>query len=144
MQNTLRNKYLYKIFLSILKFIPNVLALLQIIALCLNYFNITSFAITCIGGTSIIFLGILYLMSFLFQFCGIYRLSLHYVSTIYVMTLIDYYIGIPLSLENMYYVYAFISGVFMISWIIIWYKNRKNPKIDHIKQLCDTYSDCGC
>lgn len=49
------NKNLYKIFLSIVKYIPTILAIFKIIGLSLNYFKITSFACTCIGGTSIIF-----------------------------------------------------------------------------------------
>ena len=99
---------------------------------------------TCVGGTSIITLVLLYLISYIFKFCGIYRLSLHYVCLIYLMTLFDWYIGIPASMETIWRIYAIITGVFMTSWIIIWYKNRNNPKIDHIKQLCDSYSDCGC
>jgi hypothetical protein len=47
-------------------------------------------------------------------------------------------------METIWRIYAIITGAFMTSWIIIWYKNRNNPKIDHIKQLCDSYSDCNC
>lgn len=144
MNNALVNKNLYKIFLSIVKFIPNILAVIKILSLLLNYFKITTFALTCIGGTSIITIIILYLISYIFKFCGIHRISLHYVTLIHLLTLIDYYIGIPLSLDGIYHLYSIITGVFMTSWIIIWYKNRNNPKIDHIKQLCDSYSDCGC
>lgn len=142
--NTLRNKQLYKVFLSVVKYIPNVLALCKTLGLLLNYLKIKSFWLTCFGGTSLLFIIILYLISFIFRFCGTYRLSLHYVTLIHIVTMVDYYIGIPLNLEGIYTLYAVISGVFMTSWIIIWYKNRKNPKIDHIKQLCDTYSDCNC
>jgi hypothetical protein len=142
--NTLRNKQLYKVFLSVVKYIPNVLALCKTLGLLLNYLKIKSFLLTCFGGTSLLFIIILYLISFIFRFCGTYRLSLHYVTLIHIVTMVDYYIGIPLNLEGIYTLYAVISGVFMTSWIIIWYKNRNNPKIDHIKQLCDSYSDCGC
>lgn len=142
--NTLVNKNLYKIFLSGIKFIPNILAVIQIICLILSYLKITSFALTCIGGTSIIFIFLLYIISYVFQFCGTHRISLHYISLITGLTIFDWYIGIPLSVDSLYTLYAFITGVFMISWIIIWYKNKNNPKIDHIKQLCDQYSDCSC
>jgi hypothetical protein len=138
------DKNLYKIFITAIKFIPNILAVMQIISLILSYFKITSFFITCFSGTSIIFLGLLYLISYLFKFCGLYRLSLNYVTLIYILTIIDYYFGIPFSTPELYRLYAFITGVFMSSWIYIWYKNRKNPKIDHIKQLCDKYIDCSC
>lgn len=106
--------------------------------------GLTSFALTCIGGTSIITLIILYLISYIFKFCGTHRMSLHYVTLVTVISILDYYIGLPINNENLFRLYGIITGAFMTSWIIIWYKNRKNPKIDHIKQLCDSYSDCGC
>ena len=138
------NKNLYKIFLSIVKFIPNILAVIQIISLTLHSMGLTSFALTCIGGTSIITLIILYLISYIFKFCGTHRMSLHYVTAVTVISILDYYIGLPINNENLFRLYGIITGAFMTSWIVIWYKNRKNPKIDHIKQLCDSYSDCGC
>lgn len=142
MEFTSINKNIYKIFLSVIKFIPNLLAILKIIGLILSYFKITSFFITCIGGTSIIFLIILYLISFIFKFCGTHRLSLNYVSLITIITIIDYYIGLPINTKILYYIFGLISGVFITSWIVIWYKNRHNPKIDHIKQLCERYIVC--
>ena len=133
------NKRTYKVFLFIVKYVPNVLAILKILGLILGYFKITSltFALTCFGGTSIVSLLILYLISFIFRFCGLYRLSLNYVTIIYLLTIIDYYIGIPLSILGIYQLYAIITGVFLISWIVYWYTYRNNPKIDHLKQLCD-------
>lgn len=141
--STIGNKKLYKIFLSFIKFIPNGLALLQIINLILSYFEIHTFLITCIGGTSITLLILLYLISFIFKFCGLYRLSLNYVTTVTVLTIIDYYIGIPLNSDTLYYLYTIVSGVFITLWVWFFYKNRNNPKIDYIKQLCEKYN-CLC
>ena len=142
-ENTI-NKNLYKLFLIIIKFIPNMLAGMKIIGLVLSYFKISSFILTCSFGTSIIFIIILYLISIIFKFCGTHRLSLHYVSLITVLSIIDYYIGLPLSNIGLYYLYSIITGIFITLWIYVWYKNRNNPKIDYIKQLCDNYTDCGC
>lgn len=136
------NKQLYKVFLLIIKYIPNILAICKILGLILSYFGITSFCLTCFSGTSIVFLILLYLVSYIFKFCGIHRLSLHYVSTVYLLTILDYYFGANITAIVAYKIYAILSGLFIISWIITWYKNRNNPKVDHIKQLCDTY--CGC
>ena len=144
MNTTFINKNLYKIFLIIIKFIPNVLAISKLIGLILSYFKINSFFLTCLGGTSIAFLIIMYLLSFVFNFCGTHRLSLHYVTLTYLISIFDYYIGIPLSRIWIYKLYSIISGIFITLWIYIWYKNRNNPKIDYIKQLCDNYTDCGC
>jgi hypothetical protein len=144
MNNTTINKNLYKIFLIIIKHIPTILAIIQITGLMLSYFKITSFFLTCVGGTSIAFLIIMYLLSFIFKFCGTHRLSLHYVTLTYLISIFDYYVGIPLSVMGLCYLYSIISGIFITLWIYIWYKNRNNPKIDYIKQLCDNYTDCGC
>lgn len=142
-ENTI-NKNLYKIFLVIIKHVPNILALMKVISLILSYFEITSFVLTCTFGTSIIFIILLYLISIIFRFCGTHRLSLHYVTLITGLSIIDYYIGLPLSNIGLYYLYLIISGIFITLWIYVWYKNRNNPKIDYIKQLCDNYTDCGC
>ena len=144
MNNVLPNRNMYKVFLSFIKIVPNVLAVCKIIGLILSYFKISLFALTSFGGTSIITLILLYLISYVFRFCGIYRLSLNYVSLITALSIFYWYIGIPASMETIWRIYAIITGTFMTSWIVIWYKNRKNPKIDHMKQLCDTYSDCNC
>lgn len=135
--NTLRNKDLYKIFLVIIKYIPIILAITKIITLVLNYFKIKTFILTCFGGTSIVLLVLLYLISIIFRFCGIYRLALNYTSLITIITVLDYYLRFPISKLLLYEIYGIITGVFIVIWIYVWYKNRNNPKIDHIKQLCD-------
>lgn len=144
MNNVLPDKNLYKLFLSLIKVVPNILAVSKILGLILMYLKLPTFTLTCFSGTSLIFIILLYLISFVFKFCGTHRLSLNYITSITLLSIVDYYIGIPISSENLYRLYGIISGAFMTSWIIIWYKNRKNPKIDYIKQLCDTYSDCNC
>ena len=141
---TLVSKNLYKIFLWFVKILPNLLAVLKIITLIFNYYELPTFVFTCVGGTSIVMLFLLYLISYIFKFCGLYRLSLNYVSLITVTSIFDWYIGIPISVEAMWRMYSAFTGVFIVLWVIVWYKNRNNPKIDYIKQLCDKYTDCGC
>ena len=68
MADTLRNKNVYKIFLSLIKYVPTLLAILQIVSLCLSYAGITSFLVTCLSGTSIVFLILLYLIAEVFKF----------------------------------------------------------------------------
>ena len=142
MSNISVHKNLYQIFLIIINFIPTILAILKIFTITFSYFKIGTFYLTCVGGTSVIFLLLLYLLSFIFKFCGIHRLSLNYVTLITLATIFDYYIGIPISVIWLYKIYFSISGIFIISWIVIWYKNRHNPKIDYIKQLCERYIVC--
>lgn len=137
------DKNLYKIFITTIKYVPTLLAMTKILSLALSYFKITSFALTCVGGTSIILLVILYLISYIFKFCGLYRLSLNYVSLITGISILDWYFNLPVCIGS-YPMYFALTGLFIIAWIVYWYKNRHNPKVDYIKRLCDTYSDCNC
>lgn len=139
---TVGSKNLYKLFLSIIKFIPSLLALTKILGLILGYCGITSFWITCVGGTSVLMLILLYIISSIFRFCVIHRLSLHYVSVITIITIFAYYFEIPIVSGSLIYILAIITGIFIISYVILMYTNRKNPKIDHIKQLCENYAKC--
>lgn len=140
----MKDKNLYKIFLHFIKISPNILAVFKITGLALNYFGIRSFVITCFGGTSVIFLVMLYLISYLFKFCGTHRLSIHYVTLVHVITMVDYYIGIPINVRAMFYLYALIALLFIITWIITWIKNKHNPIVNHIKVFCDRFADCSC
>lgn len=137
------DKNLYKVFITFIKYVPTVLAITKIIGLILSRLEITSFFMTCFGGTSILFLLLLYLISYIFRFCGLYRLSLNYVSTITGISILDWYLDLPICL-NSYPMYFALTGLFVIAWIVYWYIHRNNPKVDHIKHLCDKYIDCNC
>lgn len=138
------SKNLYKIFIIIIKYIPIILAILKIIGLILSYLKTTSFFLTCLGGTSLLFLIILYILSHLFNFCGTHRLSLHYVVSVNIISIFDYYVGMPLSTTNMFILYLIITGLFILGCIIYWFKHKDNPKINHVKELCDKFIDCRC
>lgn len=138
------NKNLYKIFLSIVKYIPLILSICFIINLILRYFKIVSPIIAYFGGASFLFIIVLYLISFVFKFCYLYRIPLHYI-TINNIFGIFYKCGIiTFSIINMYRLYFILTGIVLIVYIWLMYKNRNNPKIDPIKQLCETYCDCNC
>ena len=138
MNESINNKTLYKLFLIIIKFLPNVLALIQIISLLLHSIGINSFGLTCIGGTSLSFLLLLYFISYIFKFCGIHRLSLHYITTITITSILSVWFNINISR-----IYPIITGIFILSWIIYWYKNKNNKKVNDIKLQCDKCIDCG-
>ena len=43
----------------------------------------------------------------------------------------------------MFRLYFILFGIMLIIYIWLMYKNRNNPKVDPIKQLCETYCDCN-
>lgn len=140
--DTIRNKNLYKIFLSIIKFLPITTALIQMLGLYLNAIGITSSVLACVGGASFLFIGLLFIMSYIFRFCYLYRIPLWYITTIGILNLLRYFGLIPIPLETLYRIYTFISGTCISLFVGFMYKNRHNPKIDHIKQLCENYAEC--
>lgn len=142
MSSIVENKNLYKVFLVLIKYTPTLLAMTKLGTLITNYLKIRVFALTCIGGTSIIFLVLMYIISYVFKFCLTHRLPLHYTAITSGLTIADYYIGLPLQANSLCHMYVTVTGVFMLLWIVIWFTNRKNPKIDHIKQLCESYAKC--
>ena len=135
---TLNDRNLYKILISIIKYIPITMLLLFVGGFILNYFGMSSFALTCIGGTSLIFISLLYLLSYVFRFCHLYRLPLHYIVLSNIILILNK-VKVITSAIVIYRILAILLGLFLIIYIVYWYKNRNNPKVDHIKQLCDRY-----
>ena len=143
-ENELINKRLYKIFLGLIKYTPITIAVNQIIGTILNYFGISSILITCFGGASIIFIIILFLISYVFNFCYLFRLPLVYSTIIISLKFIDGIIGLPITTIMMFQIIAILTGIFVILFIYYIYKNRNNPQPDPIIELCKKYCDINC
>lgn len=121
----LKNKYLYKIELILLKFIPLLLAIVCLLNSILSYFCIDLPILSYIGGISIFTLLFLYLSSYVFGFCFYHRMFLHYITITWILNTIDCYIGIPVG-DFMYLCLQLsIAG---ISLFIILYLHVKNTK----------------
>lgn len=142
--NLIENKNLYKLFLSVIKYNPMIVAIIHTLALIFHYFGIQAVLLSCIGGISILFIIILYLISYVFKFCYLYRVPLWYLSVILIINILRNSGILSLKLLGLYRLYAIVFGFFLVVFIIYMYKNRKNPKVDPIKQLCENYVDCSC
>ena len=140
MNTTLGNKYLYKIFLIFAKFSPYLYAIAQTLALICLKFNISTEVLAFLGGCSIISLIILFLISYTFKFCEKHRIPLYYVLSIYLIRIIDSIFLIGPILR----IYFILFGIFILIYLYIWYKTKDNPKVDHIRQLCESYTECNC
>lgn len=141
MDNTLgNNKTLYKLFLIFAKYSSYIYALVQIIGLFCYKFNKYTIVSSHLGGCSLITLCLLFLISFVFKFCLTHRLPLYYTLFVYFIGMLDkiFLFG---SILRIYFI---ILGIFILLYIAIWFKNKDNPKVDHIKQLCESYAECNC
>lgn len=136
MSNNL-NKNLYKIFLTIVKYIPFVLSLMNIVSTILNYLSIPTTILAYIGGSSIIFLIILWLISFVFQYCYLYKIPLGFVSSLTTFNLLKFLKVISVNALDSYRIYAIILGIFILLFVIYRYKNRhKDKSKENIDRIC--------
>lgn len=140
----IENKNLYKIFLSVIKYTSITIATIHVIASILHYIGITTNLLACFGGVSILFIILLYIISYVFKFCYLYRVPLWYITTTMLINIFRSIGILTLDVLWMYRLYAIIFGLFVVVFVICMYKNRKNPKVDYIKQLCQTYIECSC
>ena len=118
-------KRLYKVEIYFLKIIPMLLALTALLNTLLSYFDIDAPILSYIGGISILPLLFLYLSSYVFKFCEYHRMFLHYVTVNWVLNIVDYYWGIPVSNKNLFLLYMVITGIFLF---LILYFHQKEVK----------------
>lgn len=138
------SKKLYKILLILVKFIPITLSVIFILYNTLAAMGIVAPILLYIGGSSFIFIILLYLLSWVFQFCYLYRIPLHYVVGSNIIGIIDRVFKIPISNIGMLRIYFVLFGIMLVVYIWLMYKNRHNPKVDPLDKLCETYCDCNC
>lgn len=131
------SKQLYKVFLICLRFTPITLAINFIASLICNYYKIYCFFFLYFGGVSFIFLGLLYLMSWVFQFCHLYRIPLHYVTICNIIGLTDKWTHYAINVLTLYRMYGIITGIALLLYVWFVYKNRDKNTIQHVKHLVD-------
>lgn len=135
----LRNKRLYKIFISLVKYLPSVLMIIQIIAIALNYLGISALLLNCVGGVSILFMVLLYFISYIFRFCYLYRIPLIYNLIVIILSVMIVTGTLPIDIMDLYRIYGIFTGVFVSLFIYLMYKNRNKPKVDYIRSFCENY-----
>ena len=116
------DKSLYRIELYLIRIIPMLFAGLSLLNTTLSYFDIDVPLISYIASVSILTLLFMYLSSYVFKFCAYHRMFIHYTTVNWVLNIIDYYIGIPLSNRNLFILYMIITGATL--FIILYLRFR--------------------
>lgn len=135
------DKNFYKVFIAIIKYVPITLLCIFVIGCLLNLASVPTFIISCIGGTSLISLGLLYMLSYIFRFCNLHRLPLHYVTISNMLTIAN----AIFTLVNIMFLIRFlfiVGGIILVYYIIRTYLDRNKPKPDYLQMFCERY--CGC
>ena len=125
MEETTDRLLLHKVLTLLIKVIPMVLALLAILNTTLSYFYIDLPVLSYIGGVSVLSLTFFYIASYVFKFCEYHRMFLHYITLNWILNIIDYYWGIPVSDKDLFLLYMSITGIFLFVILYLYLKSKK-------------------
>lgn len=125
-EERLRSKVLYKIELIGIKYIPIVIALMYFIDTLLDAYEVEIDFLSHLFGMSFLPWCFLFLSSFVFKFCLFHRLPLYYIALNHIISLIDYYIGIPVGLEV--WVIGHITLLFLVIVLMLIAHQRRLKK----------------
>ena len=128
-EERLRSKFLYKLEIVGIKYIPIIIAVLYFLNTILDAFGIYQDIISHLTGISLLPWCFLLLSSFVFKFCVYHRIPLYYIAINHIIALIDYYIDIPLNLEIWIVGHMLIAFVFILWAIVEHQKEQKNDTI---------------
>lgn len=118
----LRSKFLYKVEILILKYIPFLIALIYFINTFLSLFNIEVVICSYIAGLSLLPWIFILLSSFVFRFCSYHRIPLYYILVNDIINIVDSYVGIPIS--NKWYIIIHLC-IFIACFITIFVLRKK-------------------
>ena len=128
-EEKLKSKYLYKLELFLIKIIPMIISGLYVLNTAFSYFHIDLPVFSYIGGTSLLSIIFLYLSSYVFRFCAWHRMFIHYITLNWVLDIIDYNIGIPISDRGLFLLYMIITGLFLFIILYLRYLTKNKTSI---------------
>ena len=115
----------YKLLIIVLKFIPILTALCYMSSTIFNYFGYNIEPLSNIGGKSLLTWLFIYLASIVFNFCSYHRVFLWYIFIDDIFNIIDYYITIPISTDNILMLHNIFIGITLFTVLILYVKDNK-------------------
>lgn len=128
-EEKLRSKYLYKVLLITLKYIPLVITGFYILNTTLNILEIDAPVISNLAGVSFLTWIFLLLSNLVFRFCIYHRMFLYYILIVDIFNIIDYYIGIPLYKHEYIAIHSMFLGITLFLFLYLYVKCNKEAII---------------
>lgn len=119
------NKYLYKIFLIILRYIPIIVGICYMLNTLLALIGIDIVVLSWLSGISILPFIFILIASFAFKFCLYHRVFLYYIAVSDIINWIDYLWTLPLSIYNLFAIHGILAGITIAIAIISYVKDNK-------------------
>ena len=116
----LRRSSFHKLLLLVLKYIPTVIALCYMLNTILYIEPLSN-----IAGVSLLTWVFLYLASIVFEFCSYHRMFLWYILIDDILNIVDYYLSIPISTDNLIRVHNILAGITLFVVLILYVKSNK-------------------
>lgn len=114
------DRKLYMVELSLLKWLPSLIALVYFTNTLFSLFSIDLPILSYIAGVSLIPIVFIYISSYVFQFCVYHRLPLHYVVVNIIICSFDYYIGIPIHNKFIIILHCFVFLIFIFIMTLLY------------------------
>lgn len=118
------NKRLYKYELWLAKSIPIIISAAYLLSLFVSYYNIDQSIFSSLFGVAVLPLLFVYISSFAFGFKLSNRVFIYYIIISWIIDIIDYYIGIPLSNTALLYMDVVLAGLTALAAIACAIKER--------------------
>ena len=123
-EERLRSKRWYKSVLILLKFMPMVLAILDIANTAVGFLGLECHWLTYFGGVSFLTLLFLYLVSYVFGFCRYHRMFLHYILLTNTISIVDFEFGIPVSSLSLLGIHSLLLGL-LLFLVLYFYRSEQ-------------------
>ena len=128
-ENLAQRKSLYKIFLFLLKLLPFILALCNVVNTIASYFTIELVILTYISSVGLLPMIFMYLAAYVFRFCIYHRIFLDYTTISTGITIYDYYIGIPVTDAGIMTLQLVLFFVAIVIALIAHIKEKKHDEV---------------
>ena len=119
----LRSKYLYKILLILLKYIPIMIALFYVLNTISALCGIDIPVLSNLAGMSLFTWIFMYIAAWVFQFCIYHRMFLYYILITDIINIYDYYIGINYDIVALH-----ISLIGISLFLILYFYVKHNKR----------------
>ena len=127
------NKKLYKYELWLAKSIPIIISAVFLLDSFISYYYIDQFVFSSLFGVAVLPLLFVYISSFAFGFKLSNRVFIYFIVICWVLDIIDYYIGIPLSETALIILKISMAGLTVFAAIVCTVKERNHVQKQHKK-----------
>lgn len=123
----------HKLLLVILKFIPFITAVCYATNTLCSYLGIDTAVLSMVGGMSLSTWLFIWIATYVFRFCFYHRMFLYYILVSDMVSVYDFYFGIPVGDVDMILIQFVIALVFMFIILYCYAKCHKKTTIENAR-----------